>query len=103
MNQTIKKDTQKNIYEAKLNTIDDDLAEFVFADKDGQQGGIQEELNNAFYWPKKNLPREIEAGDEVFVSLDLKNREEKMRMLKKKKEEEIKQAEMRKMLEDLIN
>lgn len=91
---------EKNTYEAKFNAIEDDLAEFVFKNTDNE---ISEALNNSFYLPAKKVPNEIEPGDEVLISLNLKNREEKMEKIKEKREQELKNAQMRKMLEELVN
>ena len=91
-----------NIFEAKLNSIEDGLAEFVF-DECKSNEEIEEQLKNSIYWPADKLPNEVEPGDEVLIELNLKNREEKMKHLKKKREQELKNAEMRRMLEELVN
>ncbi len=82
---------------AKLLSVEDGLAEFVL-------GSIaNEDDSNIFFWPEEHLPQGIEVGDEVVISLDFKNKEEKTIQIQQKQEKELKQDEMRKLLEELVN
>lgn len=83
--------------EAKLITVEDGLAEFVFC------GSFNSEDNDVFFWPEEHLPKGIENGDKVQVSLDYKNKEEKLLQIKHSQQKELKQHEMRKLLEELVN
>lgn len=103
MNQPAGTESIGNMFQAKLNAIDEGLCEFVFGNNNESEEGIEEELNNSFYWPENKLPKEIEPGDEVLIEINLKNREEKIKQIKKRREDEMKNAEMRKMLEELVN
>jgi len=90
-----------NLKEAKLIAVEDGLAEFVFsgsfnADKEIEDGDV-------FFWPEERLPKGIKPGDEIIVNLDFKNKEEKLIEIKSAEEKELKQDEMRKLLEDLVN
>ncbi|MFC1810234.1 hypothetical protein ACFLZH_01935 [Patescibacteria group bacterium] len=89
------KETDKK--QAKLIAVEDGLAEFVLGSI------VNEDDSNVFFWPEEHLPQGIEAGDEVVVSLDFKNKEEKTVQIKQKQEKELKQDEMRKLLEELVN
>jgi len=102
MSNSIETNSNSNLFEAKLNAIEDGLAEFVF-DECKSNDEIEEQLENSIYWPANKVPEEIEPGDEVLIELNLKNREEKMKQLKKKHDQQLKDAEMRKMLEELVN
>ncbi len=86
--------------EAKLIAVEDGLAEFVFCREFNN-----EEVNDGevFFWPEEHLPKNMEIGDEVIVSLDFKNKEEKTFQIQKQQEKELKQEEMRKLLEELVN
>ncbi|MBA4336639.1 hypothetical protein C0416_02590 [bacterium] len=87
--------------EAKLTAVEDGLAEFIL------DGGFDESQQakdeDVFFWPTSKLPENIKIGDKVCISMELKNKEERIREVKKEKEQELKYAEMRKILEDLIN
>ena len=83
----------ETLHEAKLVAIEDELAEFTFIG-DGE---------NYFFWPEEKLPDGIEIGDTVYVSIDYKNKEERILQIKKRRETEAKNAEMRKLLEELVN
>jgi hypothetical protein len=86
--------------EAKLIAIEDGLAEFVF----GREFDNEEVKDgDVFFWPEEHLPEGIEIGDEVVVSLEFKNKEEKTFQIQKQQEKELKQEEMRKLLEELVN
>lgn len=93
---------QETLLEAKLNAIEDGLAEFIFIG-DSKDNQVEDEEANIFYWPEERLPEGIKVGDEILVSLDFKNREERILQLKKKRENEAKHAGMRKLLEELVN
>lgn len=86
--------------EAKLIAVEDGLAEFVFG---GEFNNEETKDGNVFFWPEERLPEGIEVGDEVLVNLDFKNKEEKTIQIKQKQEKELKQKEMRKLLEELVN
>lgn len=94
-------DTQTEQKEAVLTAVEDGLAEFIL------DGGFSEdpeaEDENVFFWPSSKLPEGIEVGDKVNISLELKNKEERIKQLEKAKEQELKYEEMRKLLEDLVN
>jgi len=86
--------------EAKLIAVEDGLAEFVF----GREFNNEEVKDgDVFFWPVERLPEGIEEGDEVLVSLDYKNKQEKTIQIKQNQEKELKQEEMRKLLEELVN
>jgi len=86
--------------EAKLIAVEDGLAEFVF----GREFNNEEVKDgDVFFWPVERLPEGIEEGDEVLVSLDFKNKQEKTIQIKQNQEKELKQEEMRKLLEELVN
>jgi hypothetical protein len=102
MSKSTETNSNSNIFEAKLNAIEDGLAEFVF-DEVKNNVEIDEQLKNSIYWPAGRLPDEIEPGDNVLIELNLKNREEKMEQLKERKKRELKNDEMRRMLEELVN
>lgn len=86
--------------EAKLIAVEDGLAEFVFCREFNNE---EVKDGDVFFWPVERLPEGIEVGDEVLVSLDFKNKEEKTIQIKQKQEKELKQEEMRKLLEELVN
>lgn len=86
--------------EAKLIAVEDGLAEFVFS-RDFNNKEIED--GNVFFWPEEHLPAEIEPGDEVIVNLEFKNKEEKTFQIQKQKEKDLKQEEMRRLLEELVN
>jgi hypothetical protein len=88
--------------QAKLINIEDGLAEFVLIDKQKIQESNEEE-ENIFFWPQKHLPKGIEIGEEIIIAMDFKNKKERALRLQKKLEQEKKQAEMRKLLEELVN
>lgn len=95
---------ESNEKQAKLIAVEDGLAEFVLGssfDSSFDNKEINEE--DVFFWPEEHLPLGIETGDEVLVSLDFKNKEEKTVQIKQKQEKEHKQDEMRKLLEELVN
>lgn len=87
--------------EAKLITVEDGLAEFVFCGSFNNAEEIKD--GEVFFWPAEHLPKGIQDGDEVYVSLDFKNKEEKVLQIKHSQEKELKQHEMRQLLEDLVN
>jgi hypothetical protein len=87
--------------EAKLITVEDGLAEFVFCGSFNNREEIKD--GNVFFWPAEHLPDGIEDGDEVYVSLDFKNKEKKILQIKHTQKKELKQSEMRKLLEELVN
>lgn len=82
--------------EAKLITMEDDLSEFIFL------SGLDDE-NKTFKWPTSKLPKEIEIGETVILTIDFKNKQERLSTLKKRHEDEAKHAEMRHLLEELVN
>ncbi len=82
---------------AKLNAVEDGLAQFVLND------GSSNPDENTFFWPIAQLPENIELGDTVNVSLELTNKEERRQEVQKRKQQELKEAEMRKLLEELVN
>ena len=86
--------------EAKLIAVEDGLAEFVFS-RDFNNEEVKD--GEVFFWPEEHLPEGIEVEDEVLISLDFKNKEEKTYQIKQKREKELKQEEMRKLLEELVN
>ncbi len=94
-------DTQTEQKEAVLTAVEDGLAEFIL------DGGFSEdpeaEDENVFFWPSSKLPEDIRIGDKVYISMDLKNKKERIEEIKKEEEQESKYAEMRKLLEDLVN
>lgn len=95
---------QETLLEAKLTAIEDGLAEFIFVgDSNNNQNTGEDEEANIFFWPEERLPEGIQVGDEILVSLDFKNKEERLIQLKKKKENQAKHEEMRKLLEELVN
>lgn len=102
MSKSTETNSSSNIFEAKLNAIEDGLAEFVF-DEGKNNEEIDEQLKNSIYWPAEKLPDEIEPGDDVLIDLSLKNREAKMEKLKQRRKQELKNDEMRRMLEELVN
>ena len=87
--------------EAKLITVEDGLAEFVFCGSFNNKEEIKD--GEVFFWPAEHLPQGIQNGDEVHVSLDFKNKEEKLIKIKNTQEKELKQNEMRQLLEELVN
>lgn len=87
--------------EAKLKTIEDGLAEFILGSDFSEESEAPDE--NTFFWPVSKLPEGIQLGDKVNVSLELTNKEERMQQLQKKKDQELKYDEMRKLLEELVN
>lgn len=89
------------VKEAKLITVEDGLAEFVFCGSFNKEEEIKD--GEVFFWPEEHLPQGIQEGDEVIVSLNFKNKEEKFLEIQKSQEKELKQAEMRKLLEELVN
>lgn len=95
-------DTEITQKKAKLNAIEDGLAQFVL---DGDFANTDKESldENTFFWPVARLPEGIEVGDTVNVSLELTNKEERKQELQKKKQQELKEDEMRKLLEELVN
>lgn len=94
-------DTEITQKKAKLNAIEDGLAQFILG---GDFSNTKESLDeNTFFWPVAKLPEEIELGDTVNVSLEITNKEERQKEIQKKKEQELKYDEMRKLLEELVN
>lgn len=91
---------ETNIKEAKLLAVEDGLAEFVFS---GSFNTNEIKDGEVFFWPEEHLPEGIQNGDEVIVNLDFKNKEEKFLEIQKSQEKELKQHEMRKLLEELVN
>jgi hypothetical protein len=98
-------DTEITQKKAKLNAIEDGLAEFVlgsdFSKSTEESSDSLDE--NTFFWPVAQLPEGIELGDTVDVSLELTNKEERIVEIQKKKQQELKEDEMRKLLEELVN
>ncbi|MFC1599985.1 hypothetical protein ACFL3T_03095 [Patescibacteria group bacterium] len=94
--------TESNeLKEAKLITVEDGLAEFVFCGSFNNEEEMHD--GDVFFWPEERLPKGIQPGDEVIVNLDFKNKEEKVLQIKKTHEKELKQHEMRQLLEELVN
>jgi len=87
--------------EAKLTAVEDGLAEFIL--DGGFYEGQQVQDDNVFFWPTSKLPEDIKIGDNVYISMELKNKEERLNEIKKEKEQELKNIEMRKLLEELVN
>ncbi|MCD6109931.1 hypothetical protein J7J83_04200 [bacterium] len=98
-------DTETTHTQAKLNAIEDGLAQFILnSDFSRNTKDSSDSLDeNTFFWPVAKLPEGIELGDTVNISLELTNKEERIIELQKKKQQELKYDEMRKLLEELVN
>ena len=90
----------EKILHAKLIAIDNGLAEFAFY---GDFINEDSDSANVFFWPEERLPKGIDLDDDVVITMDYKNKQEKVVSLKRKIEKEGKQKEMRKLLEELVN
>jgi hypothetical protein len=86
---------------AQLTAIENGLAEFLLNCDFSKNPEAQDE--NIFFWPTSKLPSGIKIGDQVCVSMELKNKEERISEIKKEKEQEFKYTKMRELLENLVN
>ena len=72
--------------EAKLINKEDELSRFIFLNIESE--------NNTFTWPTNKLPEGIEEGETVILTIDFKNKQDRIASMKKKKEDESKNEEV---------
>ena len=86
----------QNKLPAILHSIEEDFAYFKFLhDIDSDEPN--------FKWPIENLYEGMQIGDTIEVALNFEKAEERKSQLKKKQANDEKLAEMRKLLEELVN